>query len=469
MVYRQYTDADKAAYYARKANLIYGKRRSGAKSTTRYVKKKYSKKRRTSSGKYDYPGVGRMIGSGLGTMAGNLIAPGAGGMIGGALGGAVGHGAQALVKKITGFGDYHVSKNSLVYNVDAVPEFSSDNERCTIICHREYITDVISSTFFHAQTFRINPALFTTFPWLASVAQNYEQYVVQGMVFEFKTTSATAVASTNTSLGTVVMATQYNSLAPSFSNKQQMENYEFSQSSVPSQSILHPIECDPMQTQCGGIFNMYDANDASGDTRLYDIGKFTIATVGMQSANANIGELWVSYKICLLKPRLQSISDVADWYLLDPGTVSPIQPLGDISLVQASPYNSGIIEFTGTNQMYIDPTFVGVLQVCVYYQGSTLTSVLTPYIQAIAGNCSVVSSEYTNFTASNVGTLIADSAGSNRYCPVVGYVRVTGGLTSSGVKPTIAVGGMSTTAFTCSRATLSVLSVPDNFLVDPFP
>ena len=213
---------------------------------------------------------------------------------------------------------------------------------------------------------------------------------------------------------------------------------------------------------------MYDANDESGDTRLYNIGKFTIATVGMQAANANLGELWVSYKICFLKPRLQSVSDVADFYSLDAASVSGIQPLGDIGLATPSDYNSGITEFTGTNQLYIDPTFVGVLQVCVCYQGTTLTNVVTPYIQAIAGNCSVVSNEYTGFTASNVGTLIADSAGSNRYCPVVGYVRVTGGLTSNGVKPTIAVGGMSVTAFACTYATLSIISVPDNFLQDPF-
>lgn len=218
-----------------------------------YYKKLAAKTYRKNSRKpYKYPGVGRHYGGMAGAALGNALYPGAGGAIGSALGSVVGQGAHALVKNITGFGDYKVSKNSLVYNKDAIPEFGGSNKRCTMITHREFIKDIVGSDSFNVEHFRINPGLSNTFPWLSSVANNWEQYVVQGMVFEFKTTCATAIGSTNTALGTVVLATQYNSLAAEFSNKQQMENYEFSQSSVPCESILHAIECDPHQTQCGG-------------------------------------------------------------------------------------------------------------------------------------------------------------------------------------------------------------------------
>jgi hypothetical protein len=60
---------------------------------------------------------------------GNMIAPG----IGGAVGSVVGQDAHALVKGIIGFGDYQVTKNSLVYNRDAAPEFSNNNKRCTML------------------------------------------------------------------------------------------------------------------------------------------------------------------------------------------------------------------------------------------------------------------------------------------------------------------------------------------------
>ena len=95
-----------------------------------------------------------------------------------------------------------------------------------------------------------------------------------------------------------------------------MENYEFAQSSVPSSSVMHPIECDPSQTAGQGLFYVdNDGYSSSADPRLYNVGKFNIATVGMQAA-ATIGELWVTYKICFLKPKLQGSATVADHGIL---------------------------------------------------------------------------------------------------------------------------------------------------------
>jgi len=148
------------------------------------------------------------------------------------------------------------------------------------------------------------------------VAENYEQYRVHGMVFQFKSNSADALNSVNTALGTVVMATQYNMLNPVFTNKQQMENYEFGCSCRPSSDLIHPIECDPKQTTCNGLFSIRLGGVGGGDPRLYDLGRFSIATVGMQAPNVNLGELWVTYQVELLKPRLGDAADLIDHYTL---------------------------------------------------------------------------------------------------------------------------------------------------------
>lgn len=315
---------------------------------------------------YRYPGAGARIGEAAGGFVGRRF-PRIGGKEGAYIGKKLGQGAHSLIKTVTGFGDYNVRKNSLVYNSDAVPEFSVNNERCTMITHREFIADITSSITFNNTEYRINPSVEATFPWLSAIAKNYEQYVVQGMIFEFKTLSATAIGSTNTALGSVVMATQYNSLAAEFNSKQQMENYEFAQSSVPSQSILHAIECDPEQTQCGGIFNVYDPGSSSGDIRLYDIGRFNIATVGMQAADVVIGELWVSYKICLLKPRLVAIDTVFDFWNLDAATVGVSQPLGDTALAIAAESNTGVVTLNGTGEVIISSSFIGFLMIEATY------------------------------------------------------------------------------------------------------
>jgi len=187
-----------------------------------------------------------------------------------------------------------------------VPSFSKSES--TIITHREFITDVYSGagspSAFTLTSYPINPGLSSSFPWLAFIAANYEEYDILGMVYEFKSNSGESVAGTNTTLGTVIMATQYDPTRPDFEGKQQMENYFFSQSCKPSQSMLHAIECKKNQTVLNHLYVRSSAYTA--DQRFTDFGKFYIATVGMQAAGINLGELWVTYKVKLLKPRLPS-------------------------------------------------------------------------------------------------------------------------------------------------------------------
>ena len=396
--------------------------------------------------------------------------------MGGALGSVVGGGAQALVKRITGFGDYSVSKNSLMYNRDAVPEFSNRNERCTMITHREFISDIRSGptlvgsgTAFHLDTYRINPTVSETFPWLSSIAECYEQYVVQGMIFEFKTTSATAVSSANTALGTVVLSTQYNSLSPDFTSKQQMENYEFSQSTVPSASVLHPIECDPAQTQCGGIFNMYIPGSDPGDVRLYDIGRFNIATVGMQAANTVIGELWVSYKICLLKPRITGVTEVADHWILDTASVVEASPLGAPALSTLSPSSTSygdigsFTEITSGTTVVINPSFFGIISVqLVYYLPVNAAAQTMPTVTP-SGPITDVTTSFYGF-ASNVvyNRVLTNANGLSAYACF--YFKCGGGYTNAGTPMTLTFGSMSNME-TPFNANLIIMSVPAN-LVD---
>nr|WAE42765.1 MAG: capsid protein [Cressdnaviricota sp.] len=439
---KQYSDAEKAAYYKRKAGTV--ARPNARKAPMRARRAAAPKKQQ-----YRYPGVGRSVGEALGEFGGSFVPGGSG--VGKYLGGAVGHGAQALIKHVTGFGDYTVKANSLIYNKDAVPEFSSDNQRCAIITHREFVMDVTSSTNFNLVNHFINPANQDLFPWLSQIAQNYEQYVIQGMIFEFKTTSATSVASSNTALGTVVMATQYNSLSPIFLNKQQMENYEFSQSCVPCQSMLHPIECDPMQTQCGGIFNMFVPNNESGDRRLYDIGRFSIATVGQQAANDVIGELWVSYKICLLKPRLQSIMNISDVWSIDDGLNSS-NVFGFV--VGKSTLNSGLIQvgaisgYSGNNNIVINPSFVGVLQIVYANSWATMTTATyTSPVLTIPSTSNQAILDYTSIIANGQNGIIGTAAGTQTQfyanttvaIPAqafsVLYIRCTGQHDTTGIFP----------------------------------
>lgn len=216
-------------------------------------------------------------------------------------------GIPAVIKAVTGFGDYHVASNSLLTGGLNPPEIvNSVNSGAFIVRHREYIADVTSTENFTMREFAIQPGLPATFPWLAQVAHAYEQYRIRGMIFEFKSTSSNAVLSTaaSTALGTVIMATSYNPSLVEFVDKRTMENYQFANSCAPSANLMHPIECARNQTPVTELFIRTDDVPQGDDIKLYDIGKFVLATVGMQQTGGIIGELWVTFEIEFLKPKM---------------------------------------------------------------------------------------------------------------------------------------------------------------------
>jgi len=235
---------------------------------------------------------------------------------------------NALLPLVRGSGDYTIDGNS-----QQVPQFASG--RTFRISHREYIQDVESSIGFVNSTFPLNPANAACFPWLSNIALNFQEYIVHGMVFQFVSTSADALNSTNTALGTVIMGTDYNAANLPYASKQAAENAEFTVSCRPSMSLRHAIECDPHQSPIGELYIRTGAQPSDTDIRLYDLGRFQIATQGMQAASVNIGELWVTYQVALFKPRLFSaLGRLSDAQYIASSAV--------VALTQADPIGVGV-------------------------------------------------------------------------------------------------------------------------------
>jgi len=249
--------------------------------------------------------VEKIVGNGKYAVKDLLPAAGEYESVGGRVGAMVGHGIQNLVRRITGFGEYTIQSNTLMNKGGSPPQFITRGG-VVELSHREYIGDVTSSTGFVLTSYPINPGVNSTFPFVSQLAKNFEEYQMKGLVFEFVSTSASAVASTNTALGVVVAATSYNPALPSFPDKRTMESTMFVDSVSPSKSMLHPVECDPTRNQFRTL-KVRTATDFVTDLDLYDMGNFQIATSGMQAASV-IGELWVTYHLCLSKPRLQAVS-----------------------------------------------------------------------------------------------------------------------------------------------------------------
>lgn len=382
---------------ARRTGLRYRRRtrptyiRGRGKYSVGRAKKAVYKKRRAGDPLFAY--AGGLVGGAVGSI---LAGPGPGT----ALGTGLGLMGGAALGYITGLGDYRINQNSLM-GMDP-PQIKNTKGRGFIVRHREYICDVSSATTFTVNEFPLNPGLESTFPWLSTVAQNFEEYVPLGIVFEFKSTSADALNSTNTALGTVIMATNYNSNNGAFRNKNEMENYEFASSTRPSCSALHPIECDPRLNPMGTYYIRTGDPPENCDKKLYDVGLFQFAATGSQAA-AVVGELWVTYEFCFRKPRINpalvSAPNMDHFYATTGVSTSAYFGTSATQLNDVDPLECTL----GTATITFPPHITqGRFMVSYYLQGSSTASLATPSVAYT--NCTNATYYWGSTSAMNNGS-----------------------------------------------------------------
>jgi len=342
--------------------------------------------------------------------------------IGAQMGGNVG----AYASKWFGSGDYTVQENTLI-KPSSVPIMHSADSSVRIR-HKEFIQDITATNAFSLESFSINPGLSASFPYLSGLAQNFESYRIHGMVWTFKSTSADALNSTNTALGSLFLATDYNALDASFTTKAGMLATTFSNSGKPACDILHPIECAPNSSSS---LQRYIRTGAvsSGDLRLYDWGNFQIGSQGQQASSV-VGELWCSYDVELINPQL-----TVPRGLTIPCEMVAVTPDGVTNLVPFGTSGTGITATLGasfTNNTIILPanTYGKFVLNLVWIGGSQTTTV-----SSIVGTNVTELSLFTNKTAA-LQTSISGGAETElfiRYCFEITDPLLAGVITFNGL------------------------------------
>lgn len=249
--------------------------------------------------------AGTSSGALMGGTAGASMGGPSGALIGKQAGSAMGGMVAAKISKLIGSGDYATTDtrcNSLMCG-QPKPYDSFGSNGGVRITHREYLADVFTSNVsnqFSITAYSINPGLSQFAPFLANLAQNFEEYHLNGLIFEF--ISTTSPYTTGNSLGSVITAMEYNAAALPFNNKQQMENSDFSISTRFDKNIMYGVECkDPAQ-------NKFYVRSGISPLPLTttDFGIFYIATQPGSTfpTSSTIGELWITYDVVLLKPKI---------------------------------------------------------------------------------------------------------------------------------------------------------------------
>jgi len=222
------------------------------------------------------------------------------------------------------------------------------------------------------------------------------------LVFEYRASSGTAVSAASSALGVVILATDYDALNAPFSDKQSMESYEFATSTVPFSGCLHPVECARGSNVLSSLYTRKPgALPAGADLRFYDMGNFQIATQGMQSSYV-VGELWVTYDIRLIKPRLDR-------------TIVPIVDQG-FAILKSSPNNSATVtQIFGTAGGIVVPGSTLVSSVGILGNSVLLSEAGTYVVVTLAASLVAVTGSYLPTLGANLATALVELIGTNAY------------------------------------------------------
>lgn len=300
------------------ANMLENRRLDAYDGSGRYRKRRRVRGRRYYKGRGGY--WGRTIGGALGKA---FNAPWMAGV-----GDKLGDFVSDTVPKLMGNGMYAgqgmyagpTSSNSLVvgpHNEFTVPQFTPQTDGSSvIISHKEYVGDFYApgpNVQFANQTYKINPGLESTFPWLAQVAQNYVEYKIHQLIFSYKSTVADFAAASG-QVGQIIGVTQYDANSKPFTEKRSMMEYDASQSCKTSSNLVMGVECDPTKNAgAPGKYIRTTPLEASKDLNQYDVGTFNIAAHDTPTTYENqvLGEIWVSYTVELRKPKVFTAKGMA--------------------------------------------------------------------------------------------------------------------------------------------------------------
>jgi hypothetical protein len=285
--------------------------------------------------------------------------------------------------------------------------------------------------------FQINPGDSQTFPWLSGIAARFQEYKIKGMVFHYIPTSGNAVASTNAALGSVMISTSYRANdAPPMSKVEQLNEY-CSVECVPSETVCHPIECDPKENPFNIQYVRTTSVPAEDSRLLYDLGVTTVATSGQQVTGTVLGDLWVTYEIELKKPIVASnvTSPVETLSVTYTGTFSP-------TVWYPTEFSRfGTLEATATGKTVTFPRGItGTFLLATYFvSGGTLAAFNNVGGGTVVTNCTLTA--VAPSTGSVIGSAWTVATGAGwAYC-IVGVSITNPQLVATVAMPTLTYTG----------------------------
>jgi len=185
--------------------------------------------------------------------------------------------------------------------------------RAVIIEEDEYVAEVTSSSVagvFSVSQYPVNIGQSLTFPWGSKVAQNnYNKYQFERLEFYYKReVSEFAAAGAG---GKVIMSFNVDAADGPPANKQVAEDTFPRADGLTSENIRLVIPSAMLRKWTDGYFIRAGPLPGRTDIKTYDVGSFSVSTVGVTPVNTVLGELRVKYRCRLMVPILQQANFTA--------------------------------------------------------------------------------------------------------------------------------------------------------------
>jgi hypothetical protein len=288
----------------------------------------------------------------------------------------------------------------------------------TVISHREYVCPVVGSLGLRLIGKNVNPGLAEVFPWLSTIAANYEKYRMIRLKFQYITSSGTSTA------GRVGLAFGYNPSEKLPQNKQEFFSIVPNQEEAPWEDITLVVPCtnESKYVRFSGI--------STGTVNTYDMGKIISAVGNNASGTATLGDLFVEYEVELTRPHYGRIMSE---------TLSIINPVSGFPLGNGFTINTGIELVSWISSGTLEWEAPGDFQVVYYGVGNTVAPTTPVWSLIPFGNSDIqlqdihitLDNGATQFGLVYVALLKNVQVGDQMTFTIAAWGQVTGGLTVS--------------------------------------
>jgi hypothetical protein len=179
------------------------------------------------------------------------------------------------------------------------------NKNSIIVEESEYIAEVTSNstTFSLLSTYPINPGQASTFPWLSTIAKNYEKYEFLALQWIYK--PEVSQYASNGQTGKVLLSVDYDASDAPPSTKAQMEDVVPHSDAMPYQQLK--LNCRPKEMHANSDAKFIRPGNlpSNTDIKTYDAGNLFVGISGIANNSGTLGELHVKYIVKLSIPILE--------------------------------------------------------------------------------------------------------------------------------------------------------------------